>query len=849
MARAIALCALIVAGESGFQGREDLRAWFDLPVPGGLATLEALGIAKDERAFTLPILARALNDRESRVGLTPARSAALLAAATAQSRPESEAVAVPAPLDAKAWGQLLPASEQRDLFTRIINDRGALLLAAGMLTTDDSIRTLLERDRDLLRFVYQHAAGGFALAARRLRLADGRVVVPGGPQGDAVWRALVGEPPTRPGPFLRALLTKDEARLAWYYDTMAGLDANQLAAAWPEPRAREEAAALYATFRGSDPQWRAQDQPFRRGVADAWTIATQVDVDAGYVTSPLPQETWALLFANPRASAEQVERTMRERTSRVSLSWLTREIVDAPVRERRQRFEMFRLAQRMRDDVSPAELPMFAAALTGIRDCRALMFALERMDVRRAATWAAAVATARHVSDESDDRKESLIAFQSLLAIIERVRHVRTIDADVADRLVRSLSDTAQTNKRVVRSLGTWIVETFTRALPPLIKPDAFTTETAYESTVIQALAGPVNAPRTPPRLQWEGLSYTVDIVAAEHDRLKAMRALLPTPGLDNALASGRVRDLGDALMTLVYATALGDPEGPASLSPDVATRHEFGLGGTAIIREELPWAPPEERQGFGPWRVAGGLLGLDLGLSRLALRRVADQQMPAAPTLTLNDLGTLTRTAVALVAADLTDAERDELAAAIGRGRGRVRDAAAEGLAALEALARETRASETTRQLLPWIAAREHESLIDLFSLRQLLWLGQPRLTRQQQDKWGVAADGLDGRRITAMPPPVPWEDFAGRSEAGQVTTQTPDLTLRLVEETARLGLPAVLVPALLGFALQDYWHEVQVRFADDWPQLTRQAARLPSARIQDYVAALTGNGPLRAQ
>jgi hypothetical protein len=60
---------------------------------------------------------------------------------------------------------------------------------------------------------------------------------------------------------------------------------------------------------------------------------------------------------------------------------------------------------------------------------------------------------------------------------------------------------------------------------------------------------------------------------------------------------------------------------------------------------------------------------------------------------------------------------------------------------------------------------------------------------------------------------------------------------------------LPAALVPALLAFALEDYWHDVRARFADDWPRLTRQAASLSSSRIQDYVAALTGNGPLRTQ
>jgi hypothetical protein len=226
----------------------------------------------------------------------------------------------------------------------------------------------------------------------------------------------------------------------------------------------------------------------------------------------------------------------------------------------------------------------------------------------------------------------------------------------------------------------------------------------------------------------------------------------------------------------------------------------------------------------------------------------VADQQMPQAPTLTLNDLGTLTRTAVAMVPADLSDRARDEIAAAIQRGRERVREAGRDS-DALAGLAREARLSDGIHQVLPWIAARQPESIATVFSLGQLMWLGKPQLTRIELDHWGVAADGLDGRRMTAMPLPAPWEDFAGRSEAGQVTTQVPDVTLRLVEETARLRLPAVLVPALLSFALEDYWHDVQARFADDWPQLTRQAAVLSSHRIQDYVAALTGSGPLRTQ
>ena len=76
---------------------------------------------------------------------------------------------------------------------------------------------------------------------------------------------------------------------------------------------------------------------------------------------------------------------------------------------------------------------------------------------------------------------------------------------------------------------------------------------------------------------------------------------------------------------------------------------------------------------------------------------------------------------------------------------------------------------------------------------------------------------------------------------------SQDYDLVLRLAVETARLKLPAQLVPGLLMYAAQDYWHDVDSRFPDDWPAMTRQALALSPSRVEDYVAALAGGGPLR--
>jgi hypothetical protein len=838
------LSALIIFSVSGPAAREDpLPGWFDLEVPGGELTLRALDVSLDERAMTLPVLARALHDRDQNVRLKDIFSE--LRDAAESSTP---AITIPAPLDANAWRDILPPVKppaSRALFTRMATDRLALLTATGLIAAPASVRTYLARERDLLRFIYQQAPA-FAIVARRLDIADGRIVVPGGNGADAAWQALVGEPPTRADAFLRALLTKDGGRLAWYYDTIGGLDAAQLAAAWPETTPpSDRARVLYTAFRETDPQWRLFDQPFRRGPIDAWMILTQNRSANGFATSPLPHATWAMLFSETRVNPPQLARTLQAERTGVSLPWLVRETLSPIVRERRIRYEMFRLAQRAFGAAPAASLADVAVAVSGMRDCRALVLTLERMGITDPRTWAGAVTAARFVNDDSDDRRASITTFQATLALLERMRHSRTLDIGAADKLIRSWSEAALRDEKVVASIARWMVATLIPSLPTLVLPDAWTGKTAYESTLLQALAGPVA--RTTPLVEWEGLRYVVDPAAAEHDRLKAMRALLPGAGIDAALVSERPRELAEALMTLVYATALGDPDGPASLSPDVVGRHQFGLTATTIIREELPWAPPEERQGQGAWHVQGSLLGLDLALSRLALRRIADQQMPQAPTISLNDVATLTRTVVALVPSDLIDSERDELAAAIARGRERVR--AARDAADLMALARESGMPESARQLLPWVASRQREAVGGMFALRDFFWLGRPRIERDQLDRWGVAADGLDGRHMLAMPGPSPWEDYAGRSETGQLTTQVPDLTLRLVEETARLRLPAQLIPALLAFAMEDYWHDVRARFADDWPRLVREAAAIAPDRVQDYVAALAGAGPLRAQ
>jgi hypothetical protein len=498
--------------------------------------------------------------------------------------------------------------------------------------------------------------------------------------------------------------------------------------------------------------------------------------------------------------------------------------------------------------VGEADAADLLIALGGYRRYQALLLTLDRMDITAPRTFARAIDAARRVEVRPGrEQRNSLTAFQGALAIIERARITRAIDAATAERLVLSLADAVDRDTATTAAVAQWIPATLIDALPPLVQPDQWTgPATAYESKILQAMAGPpVEVDQT--RVEWEGLSYRVDLAAGERQRLARIREQVASPGLDAALTSGQPQQIADALLALIYTPALGDPEGAALLSTDIATRHEFGLDVPTIARRDaLSWTLPRDQVGDGgPWHIQGAIVGLDLGLARLALRRIADNEMPAAPTINLNDQITLSRTVVALNPREMRDRDRDRLVQAIARGRERV--AAATTLPAIQALAVEASFSHPLRETLPWLRSHSPEAVLSLFTLRDLLWLGKPELEQAELDRWGLYAEVLHGRLKTVMPHPAPWEDFGGRPDGGVIGAQTPDLTLRIAEETARLKLPARLVPALLTFATQDYWHDVKARFADDWPAMTRQALALSPSRVEDYVAALAGGGPLR--
>src|SRR5262249_18124221 len=101
---------------------------------------------------------------------------------------------------------------------------------------------------------------------------------------------------------------------------------------------------------------------------------------------------------------------------------------------------------------------------------------------------------------------------------------------------------------------------------------------------------------------------------------------------------------LANVLLSIAYAAEVGDPDGTVLLAEDVSRRHDFGFNAReAEMRLRAAWAVPRVEVTPGlPWHVSGSLLGLDIGLAPLALRRLNFERVLEAPKLTSYPLHSL---------------------------------------------------------------------------------------------------------------------------------------------------------------------------------------------------------------
>ena len=310
---------------------------------------------------------------------------------------------------------------------------------------------------------------------------------------------------------------------------------------------------------------------------------------------------------------------------------------------------------------------------------------------------------------------------------------------------------------------------------------------------------------------------------------------------------AGAVADAADeataqVLVSLVYAVHIGDPDGSALLAGDISPRHDFGFGAKDTeSRVRAPWALP--RQDVTPglaWHVDGSLLGLDIALATLELHRLSTDRALDAPTLSANERDIFAVSAALVNVSALNDTTRDAALDAIDRGRRRLADAA-DTVGIIDELG----VDGWRRRSLAWTFQHERDRVESMFSLGELLVLGDPGHA-MDHDIWGMAAIASTGCVCTQMSPPSRWLALTGRAQLGLLATAVVDLNLHIAERLKQLALPARLARFVLGVAVQDFVDEVRPTDADDWLTLVRAARTASRERVEDYVAAAAAAGPL---
>ena len=335
-----------------------------------------------------------------------------------------------------------------------------------------------------------------------------------------------------------------------------------------------------------------------------------------------------------------------------------------------------------------------------------------------------------------------------------------------------------------------------------------------------------------------------IERVASELDRATTPADARRTARIAEPLMPVAETIAADAMLSLAYAIDLGDPEGTVLNAGNVAHRHDFGIGiDDGAARTRFAWSIPRQEVAPGvPWHVRGSALGLDLGLASLGLRRVDTTRVADAPRLTSNERQTFALSVALLNPFTMTDADRNSVAEAIARGADRIRMVTP---ATVEPLAADAALDGRRRRALQWAVLNDPDHTASLFSLTELLYLGgapaQPVL-----DAWGMAGIATSGCLCTRLARPGQWLNLIGRPQLGLLSTAVADVNLRVAFTLRELGLPAGIARHVLSAAVQDYIDEVRPSDTDDWLTLVRTAQLIPRERIEDYVAAVTADGPL---
>lgn len=337
----------------------------------------------------------------------------------------------------------------------------------------------------------------------------------------------------------------------------------------------------------------------------------------------------------------------------------------------------------------------------------------------------------------------------------------------------------------------------------------------------------------------------TIDRATEDLDRITSFPDVQKSARVAASLA-GLVDDvLADALVAWAYAISIADADSPVLLTGHVTRRHDFGsVSGSWGARVRQAWAlPKQEIIARAPWHVSGSLLGLDVALSSLGLRRINAERVVDPPTLSANERDGFAVSVALMDPFALRDEDRDAIADAVTRGRARVASLA-EDRGDIDRVVEEIQMDGWRLRALRWTVANEPLRVGSMFSLTELLYLGRAPIA--DLNPWGASAIGWSGCVCTRLAPPSLWRLLSGRPQLGLMAATIPDLNLHVALMLRELKLPAAIAKAVLAGAVQDFIDESRPTDFNDWLTLVRSAQAVSRDRIEDYVAAATASGPL---
>ena len=796
-----------------------------MSIPVSLADLAAAaGLARDDPS-TLPIdiVRLAFSSPDWRADEWAKRRRAIAVALDAAG---DSGARIPLPLSPQIWRDHLLGSNIPDarLASAILGRRSTALIYHGLLAVDRETLAWIEATPAVLDAFKKHP-GATAVYLRSIRVRNGAVVTPGQDAGE-VWRGIVGADPANAAAFVPRLLAWRYGAVAAFYDALAHVDAVRqrfVLGAPGDTRRGERAMRVFEAAVRTPSSWRLDDYPFIRPDVDLALALREMAFDGRGVPVGPSKDIWSRVFGErPTDSAP------------IDAEWVAASVLKPNPGMARRRLDTLLFAQRALGGEVTASSTL-ADVLRDFGRYPALMLTLEANGVRGTAAYAAAARAAANL--QGDD--EATTVFQAALVLVDRARLAGTLRGFEAQTLIASLTRATEPRserERLVAWLQLDLLPALRRAWGAALPQPA-----DAEALVLAALAGP--PPSNPPRIEWEGQRYSVDLAQAERRRLTLVRRGQQEPSLREALASASPRNmsaLSQSLTGLVYALALGEPDSPAANGGAVWRRHRLHAN-PDVPDSPAAWRVATEVFDAGGWHLRGSLLHLDLALAHLALRRIDPTDVPAPFSMSTLDQRSLARSIALMDSRGIADGSRDAVAGAIARGRERVAALAAHP-DALDQVAADAALSEWRLAGIRWLIATDSSRVAKAFTTLEMFRLGGGAPIAG----WGAAGDVISGCYCLHSPGLTPWEEYTGRASTGQLGAQLVDVMLRTAEALSRRRLPAILIRDVAAFAMQDVIDTASPGYFDDWLPVAFAARDLKEARFDDYVAALTAAGPL---